>query len=579
MNPFKLWLVVVVFALSGCATFASIIESRESKPASESASDAEHAGESASEAQHEQLEPLPQVAAAKALTAELLWRRNQGWMTRSSFLSGAHPFSDGSVLVAGQNTGELTLGQGDAATTIVGRSGQNGRRPWIARYDQDGELIWATPIAGNAISSLAIASDDSIIVTGRIAAHDAAGNDFEISRVFGAGTPRETRVPGCEPAFEVFRREAPQRDWAPTSYSAGVGGAPTCSIRFVARFDRDGNFQWVRSAHSQYRSSSPIPVVLPDGSVVVRFTFAGVALLEAGTPSQRDLLLPLERLEQNVPFLVRYRPDGAIASVSQLSAPGERLSVQPFPREDGLLGLVGWRGMASGTTARDRYKESPPIFTLSGLDDHHHPLWDIEIEIPPETFYGASTPDNVDRFPNGDLLITFGHRFRDATGLYKRGEVLHETASNPITEQYEAARIQYALRVDQRGHIRWLIPTVQAQRDRGGAPLPDVLVMDDGSWLLYGGPKEGDTDYVIAPGQPHQRSMGDDDGRFIARFFPDGRLDTLVDSPELSHWYPSSRIRLPDGTFISVREDWEVTPDVPTPVITRIRLELTYDDE
>ena len=512
------------------------------------------------------------------VVAELIWRREQGWMTRSSFLTGVHPFSDGSVLVAGQNTGELTLGQGDAATTITGRSGQNGRRAWLARYDQDGELIWAEPIAGNLLSSIAITSDDSIIVTGRIAAHDAAGNDFEISRVFGAGTPRETRVPGCEPAFEVFRQEETQREWAPESYSYGVGGEPTCSIRFVAQFDGDGNFQWVRTAHSQYGGASPIPTVLPDGSVVVRFTFGGVALLEAGTPSERDLLLPLEYLEQNVPFLVHYGPDGAIASVVQLCSPGEKLAVRPFSMDDGHIGLVGWRGMASGTTARDKYIESPPIFTISALDADKNYVWEIEIELPPESFRGAGVPGEVDRFPNGDLLITFGHRFRDDTGLYKHGEALHETASNPITEEFEAARIQYALRVDQRGNIRWLIPTVQAQRDRGGAPVPDVLVMDDGSWLLYGSSKEGDTDFVVGPGQPNERHVEEGDD-VIARFYPDGRLDTLLESPELSDWFPSSRIRLPDGTFISAIEDWEVTPEVLTPVITRIRLELMYEEE
>lgn len=103
--------------------------------------------------------------------------------------------------------------------------------------------------------------------------------------------------------------------------------------------------------------------------------------------------------------------------------------------------------------------------------------------------------------------------------------------------------------------------------------------MDDGSWLLYGEPREGDTDYVVAPGQPHERRMGDDDGPFIARFLPDGHLDAFLDSPELSQWFPSSRIRLPDRTFISVREDWQVTETVPTPVISRIRLELMYDED
>ena len=103
--------------------------------------------------------------------------------------------------------------------------------------------------------------------------------------------------------------------------------------------------------------------------------------------------------------------------------------------------------------------------------------------------------------------------------------------------------------------------------------------MDDGSWLLYGEPREGDADYVVAPGQPKEQRMGDDGGQFVARFLPDGRLDMLLDPPELEDWSPSSRTRLPDGTFTSLREDWGVVPDVPTPVISRIRLELMYKED
>ena len=469
MNRIGLGLLVVSLALSACSIFRPVMESLQSPPVSESPAEEEVSGGGSSDSQREELEPLPQVRAANGLAAELVWRREQGWMTRSSFLSGVHPFSDGSVLVAGQNTGTLTLGEGDAATTIVGGRGQNGRRTWLARYDQDGGLIWAKPIGGNFITSVVITSDDSIIVTGDIAAHEAAGNDFDLSRVFGAGTPGQTRVAGCEPAFEKFRREAPQREWAPTSHSAGVGGQPTCSIRFVARFDRDGEFQWVRTSHSQYRGDAAIPVALPDGSAVVRFTLAGVALLDAGTPLEYDLELPLQRLDQNVPFLVHYRPDGAIASVTQLSFPEERLNVRPFAMGDDVIGLVGWWGMYIGTTDRSQYLEFPPTFTLSALDIDDNYIWDIELEISPKSFYGAALPGEVDRFPNGDLLITFGHRFRDATELSHDGEVLYQTGANPSIEQFEEARIQYALRVDRRGNIRWLIPTVQAQRERGGS--------------------------------------------------------------------------------------------------------------
>jgi hypothetical protein len=561
----QLCLVSILAALTSCST------------QSQQSGSTPSANSHPTESQSSDSEPLPKVAAAKSLTAEIVWRRAQGWMTRSSFLTGVQPLSDGSMILAGQNSGTLTLGEGDNATEIVGGKGSHGRRPWLARFDPEGALIWATPIAGNHIGSITITSDDSIIVTGMIAAHEVQGNDPEISRVFGPDTPGQTEVTGCEPIFERYRRETPEKTWNPERWGPQSSGEPSCSIRFVARYDSDGKFEWVRTGHSQYRGAWPVAAALPDGSVIARLAFGGVALLDAGTPSERYLPLPFKSYMQNVPFLVRYQPDGSIEWVEQLSSPDEYLKVWPFPIDDDSIALWGWRGFSLDTTDDDKYLDFPPAFTLSAVDDDANPLWDIHLDVPPDTFEGAgSVAEEIDQFPNGDLLITFGYRFRGTTGLSQEGEVLYETESNPITERYEAARIQYALRVTPDGTIRWLIPTVQAQRDRLLAGLPAILAMDDGSWLLVGSPKEGDTDYVIAPGQDNERRMENAEGIFIARFFPDGRLDTFLDPPELSGWFPSSRRRLPDGTFISIREDWEITPTVPTPVISRTRLELAY---
>jgi hypothetical protein len=573
MNLRQLCLVSILAALTSCST--------QSQQSGSTPSSGTPANSQPTESQSGDSEPLPQVAAAKSLTAEIIWSHARQWMTGTRLRTKVQPLSDGSIILAGHTEETITLGEGDSATEIVGHQDCSGYHPWLARFDTDGELIWAKRIAGKLNNSITITSDDAIIVTGTVAAHEIGDNGVESTRVFGADTPEQTEVTGCEPLFERYRRENPEKTWDVEQWGPSdvINGevVPMCDIMFVARYDSDGNFEWVRTGHNPSSVYLPDVVALPDGSVVARFTFTGVTLLDAGTPSEQFLPLAPKYNYLHVPFLIRYQPDGSIDWVEQLSPDDEFLQARPFPIDDDSIAIVGWSGSYLGTYDPDEDGPPPPAYSLSAVDHDGNPLWNIHLDVQPETYKGrSSTPDEIDQFSNGDLLITFDYRFRDATELSQDGETLHETTSNPITEERETARIQYALRVTPDGTIRWLIPTVQAQRDAGRAKAAAILAMDDGSWLAVGGPEEGDTDYVIAPGQDNERRMEDGEGTFVARFLPDGRLDTFLDPPDISDWFPSSRRRLPDGSYVSVRDDLEINPDVPTPALSRIRLELEY---
>jgi hypothetical protein len=528
--------------------------------------------------------PLPELEPASSLEIELLWAQREGWMTTSSFLSGLRRLPDDSFVIGGQVNGTLVLNRGgdnpvklEGGTKSLGSHSVN-RRPWLARYDSDRNLLWARSIAGNHISNIEVLTDGSIAVTGITEQQ----SQLEGSKAFGKGTARETRVPDCDPAFEKYRELVPDETWYPTGGSAHMREAgPRCRMWFVALYDIDGEFQWVRTGHAQIQRSHPFARALPDGSLVVVASFGGLALLDAGTGSERHLKLPLGRewrhtVEDPIPFLIRYRRDGSISWIRQLTPVDTMLDIgEVIALDGGNIALVGWRGQVIGTTDRSSYLRFPPKFLVRVVDSEGKRRWEKAFDIPPETFQGGN-PADVQRFPNGDLLLTYSYSFRGSTSVAQGGKVLHQTTA-PGTVRAEApfasARVRYALRVGAHGRLRWLVSTAQAQRDSGGASLPPTTVMHDGSWLLAGSGRKGDTEFVVAPGQPGSwRSDGQADF-FVARFFPDGRLDKVFVRPE----FPKgarlpSRTPQPDGSYFSLTEDWTVKRRVPHVALSKQRI-------
>jgi hypothetical protein len=528
--------------------------------------------------------PLPTLEPARSLEIELVRAKREGWMTTSSFLAGLRKMPDGSFVIGGQVNGTLVLNRdGEDPVKLAGGTKSTGnhsvnRRPWLARYDADLNLLWAKSIAGNHISNIQVLTDGSIAVTGITEQQSL----LDGSKVFGKGTARETRVPDCDPAFNKFRELVPDENWYPEGGSAHMREAgPKCRMWFVALYEADGEFQWVRTGHAQIHRRHPFATPLSDGSLLVVAAFGGLALLDAGTRDERHLRLPLglewrHTAEQPIPFLIRYRRDGSISWVRQLTPVNTKLDIDSVNElGDGNIALVGWSGQVVGTSDRSAYLRFPPKFVVRAVDPEGKPRWQKTFDVDPETFRGG-IPASGEQFPNGDLLLTYSYRFQDRTSVTHDGHELHRaTAPGTVRDDapYASARVQYALRVDAHGRLRWLVPTAQAQRDRGGASLPPTTVLHDGSWILAGSRRKGDTEFVVAPGQRGSWRAESDEDFFVARFLPDGRLDKVFVRPE----FPQGA-RLPpttpdpDGTYLALTEDWTVKRRVPHVALSKQKI-------
>ncbi len=186
---------------------------------------------------------------------------------------------DGSVLITGQYEDTAVFGPGEAGETVL----EDGLlwHMFIAKYRTDGTLVWARQAGGEWIDAgygLASWSDGSFVVTG----------SFEFSAVFGKGEPNETVINSVNTTsrnHEIYlARYDPQGrlEWAVPAGGPGsdrglstktlpdggvlVSGAFSYQITFglgevnettisthhcsiyLAKFDRDGRFLWVKYA-------------------------------------------------------------------------------------------------------------------------------------------------------------------------------------------------------------------------------------------------------------------------------------------------------------------------------------------
>jgi hypothetical protein len=492
--------------------------------------------------------PFPPVDVAAAL--DLLWEERIGPINVKGFMAtGAAALPDGSFVVAGQSTGSLVFGRdGEQPTRLVGGQNLYGRRPFLARYDTDGRLLWARSVGGNFIHHVTALPDGSLAVTGEIMPFENYGNDFGVSRRFGAGTPEETHVPGCEPL--IARQNALYPSGGPgftTGFPSGRGeGQPTCDIFFVARYDSDGRFQWVRTVHGVRGAKSTGIAALPDGSLVLTAQLGGVVLFDAAT-AQEDLLeLPVPRnmtSYRSTAFLIRYGPDGSVAWAREVAGAGEHVATSGVAAmADGSIVVAAWAGSYWSSTARDHVLA--PRVSVARFDGRGNRIWERGIEIE-----GPSAKDALilAEIPGGDLAIAFGAELSGSMRLRWAGgqRLVRVEASEDRAKAYLIARF------DADGAMRWLWQASRAE-DRRGLYLKTLSALPDGS-LVVAGAVRGPA--VLAPG--HRRELvweATEHYRvYVARFAPDGSFDSGFDTGAA---FEGRRIDgaavLPDGSMVTI---------------------------
>jgi hypothetical protein len=232
------------------------------------------------------------------------WAASAGGAGRDA-ATGVAVDADGAVFVTGRFSDQATFGQGGPEATLLSAADvADGvdQDAFVARYSPDGALEWAVSAGGMGPDeghALAIASDGSVLVTGRFA--DGA--------VFGAWGASEAVL------------DAEHGD------------------QFLARYEQSGALRWARATAGDWSAGEGCSggrlAALDDGSVVVKGTFSGDAVFGAGEPG--ETLLQAQGTRDD--FLARYGADGWLMWARRLGGSGGWGGVTVL--DDGRLAVSG----------------------------------------------------------------------------------------------------------------------------------------------------------------------------------------------------------------------------------------------
>ena len=209
---------------------------------------------------------------------------------------------DGAVVVAAATEGSLA---GD---------NQGQRDAYLARYSDRGELVWALQVGGPRNDSplgVSVAPDGSIYVGGFTDGDFASANqgsaDVWLARFDADGNElwrRQFGGPGWDRGFDVtaFDGGAYITGYTASTLDAGtdLGGFDG----FAARYDADGNQQWVRHIGTDATDWSQGSALAPDGGLYMTGYTEGA--LSGSHAGDKDL------------FAVRINVDGSLAWATQL---------------------------------------------------------------------------------------------------------------------------------------------------------------------------------------------------------------------------------------------------------------------
>ena len=200
----------------------------------------------------------------------------------------------------------------------LGGPHQGGRDVYVARLDRRGSVVWETHLGGPAGDSplgISAGPDDSIYVAGftegALAGPNAGSADVWLARLDPDGAVVWQRQFGGELWDRGFDVTAFDGGAYVSGYTFGdIGDAPAhgAGDAFVARFDSEGNRDWVVQFGTDRIDWGQGSALAPDGGVYV----TGFTEGDLGGPNsgQRDA------------FVARLGPDGTISWVRQFGSSG-----------------------------------------------------------------------------------------------------------------------------------------------------------------------------------------------------------------------------------------------------------------
>jgi len=238
---------------------------------------------------------------------QLEWATNAGGPTFDTHGESIDVFADGTSVVTGYFETSAVFGVGEDNETELGAVASYANPEiFVAKYDPDGLLVWATSAGGTQYDygyGIAVLDDGECLVTGQ--AEDPA--------IFGQGEPNETEIAS---------------EWG--NHHGEV---------FLARYAADGTLVWVRSDGGLSGDVGRDVAVTSSGAVLVTGEYGDTCIFGAGEVTETTLDVEYEYgLEV---FVARYDLDGGFEWVATGGSDGHDYSygVAAFP--DGSSVITG----------------------------------------------------------------------------------------------------------------------------------------------------------------------------------------------------------------------------------------------
>lgn len=303
--------------------------------------------------------------------APLCWVTHFGGPAARAHARDHAALADGSIVAVGSFEDEIVLGEGEPAETWLTRAA--GDAGFLARFDPEGRLIWARPIAARSDEGFDVAAI-AALPSGDFMALGAFGG----TAVLGAGEAGETTLTSrgeqdiwlaryrADGTLSWARRDGGPRDdmgFGMTAFgdeSVVVTGSfrreavfgsgeeeetelveENGGVVFVARYWEDGSLRWARAEEAVELGSGV--AAHADGS----FTLGGWswegAVLGRGTAHEVTLECESDPLDACMSvFAARYDADGAVEWAGVGSCPwGDPTVAEAVPLADGSVAIVG----------------------------------------------------------------------------------------------------------------------------------------------------------------------------------------------------------------------------------------------
>lgn len=446
---------------------------------------------------------LPWAFTVSAKAQDLVWAKTAGGTGDRDVGFGIAVMPDGSALVTGSFQKTAIFGKGESGETALTSAG--GSDIFVAKYSPDGTLAWAKR-AGSTENlesgeDIAVLPDGSTLVTG----------DFHSTATFGQGESGETVLPWVWD-YDIF----------------------------VAKYNADGTLAWAKAAGGTSADVSYGIAALPDGSAVATGAFYGTATFNAGE-SCETTLTSAGRWDI---FIARYNPDGTLAWAKR--AGGSYLfgdwGLGIAALDDGSALVTGY---FSGTAIFGQGESGETTLTSVGYADIFVARYN-----PDGTLAWAKRAGSIDSgdfgrdiavLPDGTAFIT---GFFGGTATFGPGE------SGETSLTSAGLWDIFIARYNPDGTLAWAKRVGGPSfRDEGNG----ITVLPDGSALITGWFYGTAT---FGPGETRETiltSAGNCDV-FVARYYPDGRLDWVRQAGSSMHALAYGIGVLPDESALITGE-------------------------